>query len=215
MAVVNANILNSERTQIVTPALADALDVCPGQYQTRDQVRTTQSGEKLGFGNAGTYTAGISSPGSGQVLIEDGSGNAATSLSASDIIQATNGGQWVQGYNTELITLNTGGTTTDSSANLLPAGAVIAAVVARVTTTIATATDWKLGDATTAGRFSAANSTLTAGTTQIGLVHVDVSGAGGPRQTSAAKLRITTTGTPSAGAIRVTVFYSQFVAPTS
>lgn len=215
MAVINVPILNTERTSVVTPSVSDNLDVSGGTYETRDQVRTTQAGEKLGFGVAGAYTAGVSSPGAGQVLIEDGAGNAATSLCATDTIQATNGGQWVQGWASELLTLSTSGVTTDTTANLLPAGAVISAVVARVTTTITTATDWKLGDGTTAGRFSAANVTLVAGTTQIGLVHVDVTGAGGPRQTAAAKVRVTTTGTPGAGAIRITVFFSQFVAPTS
>lgn len=118
----------------------------------------------------------------------------------------------------EAITLSTGGATTDSSANLLPANSLILAVVARVTTTITTATDWKLGDASVAGRFTAANSTLTAGTTDISsvqwLANTTASGAG-PIQVAAAKLRITTTGTPGAGAIRVTVFYVPFTAPTS
>ena len=65
----------------------------------------------------------------------------------------------------EEITLDTGGTTSDSVANLLPALSLILYVGARVTTTIVTATDWKLGDGTTGDRFTAANSTLTAGTT--------------------------------------------------
>ena len=126
-----------------------------------------------------------------------------------------NGGYVDWASNTELLTLSTGGTTTDTSANLLPATSYIECVTARITTTIATATDWRLGDATTAGRFTAANSTLTAGTTTVGLVHCDVTGAGGPRQTAAAPVRVTTTGTPSAGAMRITAFYRQFVAPTS
>lgn len=84
-----------------------------------------------------------------------------------------------------------------------------------MTTTITTATDWKLGDATIAGRFTAADSTMTVNETQVGTVQADQTGTSGPRQASAAKLRITTTGTPGAGAIRVTVFYRQFVPPTS
>lgn len=137
------------------------------------------------------------------------------SLSGSQDTTTANGASWVRGSASELLTLSTLGATTDTTANLLPANAVIEAVVARVTTTITTATDWKLGDATTPGRFTAANVTLTAGTTDIGLVHVDQTGAAGPRQTSAAKVRVTTTGTPGAGVIRITVFYRQFVAPTS
>ena len=120
----------------------------------------------------------------------------------------------------EELTLSTGGATTDTSANLLPAGAFILGVVARVTTTIATATDWALGDATTALRFCTAQSgaQLTAGATVVGMAHL--SGAistlaTGPSQAAAAPVRVTTTGTPSAGAIRITVFYLSFTAPTS
>jgi len=130
-------------------------------------------------------------------------------------VWTANGAAWIRGSASELITLSTSGTTTDSTANLLPANSIIEAVVARVTTTITTATGWKLGDATTPGRFTAANSTLTAGTTDVGLVHVDQAGAAGPRQTTAAKVRVTTTGTPGAGVIRVTVFYRQFTPPAS
>lgn len=39
----------------------------------------------------------------------------------------------------ELVTLSTGGATSDTTANLLPANSIIEAVVARVTTTISTA----------------------------------------------------------------------------
>jgi hypothetical protein len=128
-----------------------------------------------------------------------------------------NAGYVEWGSVSENLTLSTGGTTTDTAANLLPADSYIESVTGRVTTTVATATDWKLGDATTAGRFTAAQSgaQLTAGATIAGLVHCDVTGNGGPRQTAAAKVRVTTTGTPSAGAIRITSYYRTFVAPTS
>ena len=125
------------------------------------------------------------------------------------------GGQWIHGQSSEEITLSTSGTTTDSAANLLPANAIIEAVIARITTTVTGASSWQLGDGTTAARFAATNGTLAAGTTAVGLAHVDQSGNAGPRQTSAAKVRVTTVGTPGAGKIRVTVFYRQFVAPTS
>ncbi len=118
----------------------------------------------------------------------------------------------------EEITLSTGGATTDSAANLLPANSLVVAVVARVTTTITTATDWKLGDANVAGRFTAANSTLTAGTTDLSSVQWlanTTSANAGPIQIAAAKLRVTTTGTPGAGKVLVTVFYIPFTAPTS
>ena len=134
------------------------------------------------------------------------------------IAKTANNAEWVHGSISELLTLSTAGTTTDTTANLLPANSIIEAVVARVTTTITTATSWQLGDPTTAGRFTNANSTMTAGTTDIGLKHQQGSvatDAAGPVQTAAAKVRVTTVGTPGAGAIRITVFYRQFVAPTS
>ena len=133
-------------------------------------------------------------------------------------LSATNGAADTRSYSTELITLSTSGATTTSSGNLLPAGSLTKAVVCRVTTTITTATDWKVGDGTTTARFIAANSTLTAGTTAIGLAHMAgnvTTTAAGPTQAAAAPLVITTTGTPGAGAIRCTVFYEAFTAPTS
>jgi hypothetical protein len=173
----------------------------------------------------GLTTSGITPPSSplyifssaefrGNNLTNIGSVSAVTfngnSVLLTNSLVAGTGASWMHGYSTEQITLSTSGSTTDSAANLLPANSIIEAVVAYVITTITTATDWKLGDATISGRFSAPNSTMTAGTTQIGLVHVDQTGTSGPRQTAAAKLRITTTGTPGAGKIRVTVFYRQF-----
>lgn len=133
-------------------------------------------------------------------------------------LKSANAAEYIIGQASELITLSTAGTTTDSAANLLPANSIIDAVTAVVTTTITTATDWKLGDPTSAGRFSAVNATMTAGASAVGLLHMagDVATVAlGPTQAAAAKVRITTTGTPGAGVIRVTVFYRQFVAPTS
>lgn len=126
-----------------------------------------------------------------------------------------NAAAWIQGSASELLTLNTAGTTTDTSANLLPANSVIRSVVVRVTTSITVASAFSVGDATIAARFLATGTGLTSGSTGVGLAHVDQTGTSGPRQTSAAKVRVTTTGTPSAGQVRITVFYDQFIAPTS
>ncbi len=136
-----------------------------------------------------------------------------------DVLNDANGGYWVRGYASEEITLSTSGLTTDSSANLLPADSLIHAVTARVTTLITTTTNWAVGDTTTSARFSSANATLAAGTTSVGLNHQKggvSTDATGPTQTAAAKVRITCTGSnPGAGKIRVTVFFSTFIAPTS
>lgn len=118
----------------------------------------------------------------------------------------------------ELLTLDTGATTTDTTANLLPAGSIVLTVVARVTTTITTAANWQIGDPTTAGRFTPANSTLTAGTTDIGRVHITTgiaSATTGVYQAAAAKVRITTNANPGAGAVRLTSFYILITPPTS
>lgn len=139
-------------------------------------------------------------------------------LPNADIVQGPNGAQWIRGQATEEVTLSNGGTTTDSSTNLLPANAFIEAVVARVTTTITVATNWKLGDSTQPGRFTGQISALTAGSTTVGLNHLDPTVASsnlGPVQTSATPVRITTTGTPGAGKIRITVFYRQYIPPGS
>lgn len=139
---------------------------------------------------------------------------------ANIVQQGPNGERCIRGRVSEEITLSTIATTTDSLTNILPANSIIEAVVARVTQAITTATDWKLGDATQAARFCAAQSTtqLNLGATVVGLAHRDPTVANanlGAVQSTAAKLRITTTGTPGSGKIRVIVYYTQFVAPTS
>lgn len=133
-------------------------------------------------------------------------------------VTSANGAQITESVIEEEITLSTIGATTDSTANLLPANSEILGVVARVTAGITVATNWALGDATTAARFLAATTDLTATTTKIGLAHRQggiSTDATGPVQIAAAKLRITTTGTPGAGKVRVAVFYRQLVAPTA
>lgn len=122
------------------------------------------------------------------------------------------------GQNSEEITLATGGTTTDTSATFLPANSEILAVAWRVTTAITTAVNFTLGDSATAARFQATNTNVDAGDTGIGWEHRDggvSSDAAGPVQRAAAALRITTNANPGAGAVRVQVWYRQFVAPTA
>ena len=98
----------------------------------------------------------------------------------------------------------------------MPISPTIESVTARITTTITNATNWAVGDPTTAARFSAANATLTANETSVGLDHFDQTAAAGPVQDSAAKVRITCTGSqPDAGKVRVTVRYRQHTAPTT
>lgn len=135
-----------------------------------------------------------------------------------EIQKTVESGQWIRGHITEEITLNTGAAATDSVANLLPANALIEAIAWRITQTITTAANFTIGDSAQAARFQGTMATLTAGTTGIGLLQHNPANASndlGPVQTAAAKLRITCNVAPGAGKIRVTVFYRQFVAPTS
>lgn len=160
-----------------------------------------------------------------QLMAFDAGGLAATTstngavTSTALTITTANGASATYGSNSELLTLSTGGATTDTTANLLPAGAIIDSVEAVVTTAITTATAFGLGDPTTATRFTAAAAAAAAAGTRI--VGIDMNNgnitttAAGPTQAAAAKVRVTANGTPGAGAVRITVFYRQFTAPTS
>ena len=137
---------------------------------------------------------------------------------ANSIRQTANGAQWIEGQSSEEVTLNTGAAATDSVANLLPANSLIEAVEYRITETITTAANFTVGDATQAARFLGTQSTLTAGTTGIGLLQHNPANASndlGPVQSAAAKVRITCNAAPGAGKLRLTIFYRSFVAPTS
>lgn len=134
---------------------------------------------------------------------------------APDVLKTPTGAKWTHGYSREVLTLSTVAAHTDTAGNLLPANSIIEAVTARVITTITTATDWDLSDPTTVSRFAAPKAVLTAGTTVVGLLHADQTGAGGPIQAAAAKVRVNTTGTPGAGSLEILTFWRSFVAPTS
>ena len=135
-------------------------------------------------------------------------------IAPSVVVGAFSETRTVRPYSQE-VTLDTTAlsTHTDSASTLLPAGAVILAVVGTVTKEITGASDWKLGDPTSAGRFSAASSDLTAGTQVVGLLHRAgnvATVALGATQAAAAKVRITTTGTATAGKILVTAWAETF-----
>lgn len=136
--------------------------------------------------------------------------------STSDVTLTGGNGQiWTYGTVTELTTVSTSATT-DTTANLLPATSVIEAVTVRVITAIPTAATFSLGDATVAGRF-VTGVAVAQNTTAVGTVQFDSTGTAGPRQTAAAKLRITPSSTPATptGQLRITVYYKSFTPPTS
>jgi len=149
-------------------------------------------------------------------------GSAFVASAGSAFPAGANGQSFAPFANTELVTLSLTGATTDSTTNLLPANSIILAVNGTVQTTITGSSDWKLGDATTAGRFSAADSTLTAGQAVPSSTYPPVqigtgvaSATTGVYQAAAAKVRITVTTTATAGKIRLTVYGFTLVNATS
>ena len=137
-------------------------------------------------------------------------------------VRTANAAQYVSGHVSELVTLSTVAAFTVPAVAQLPANSVIRSVVARVTTTInpgaGGATSFQLGDAILSTRFGAGGA-LASGSTLVGITHVDQTGTAGPKQVTAASPRITLTGggtnIPSAGVVRLTIFYDRFIAPTS
>lgn len=104
----------------------------------------------------------------------------------------------------EEITLATDALTTDSSANLLLANAIVLPLFNEVTTTVTTSTNWAVGVSGTAAKFLAATTDLTAGTTKVGAAHW--AGTVAIFNSADAKVRITVTGANAgAGKIRVSV----------
>lgn len=185
------------------------------QFSVTNNVFQIGNGIFIGFGSGDLSTTATDT-----FIGRDAANTIAQKNGATDQLFRKYGGnaglvEW--GSISENLTLSTGGTTTNTAANLLPANSYIEYVTARVTTTVATATSWQLGDATIAGRFTAAQSgaQLTSGATVVGMVHVDLTGTSGPRQTAASTLRVTTVGTPSAGAIRITSYYRTYTPATS
>jgi hypothetical protein len=131
------------------------------------------------------------------------------------ISTASDGSQEIWGSVSETVVLSTSSVTTDSSTAMLPADSIISSVVALVLTTIVGETDWSLGDSILPQRFTEAQRALDAGKTVVGLAHIDQSGVAGPRQSSADAVRVTLTGLPTAGSLKITTFYRLFTAPTA
>lgn len=133
--------------------------------------------------------------------------------------QANNGAQAIDGFISEEVTLSLIGLTTDSSSNLLPVNSRIKFVNWYITQAITggAVVTMQIGDGTVATRF-ASTTTLTLGGNGVGQSHMQgsvVADASGPVQTTAAAVRITMNAIPTAGKVRLVVFYEQGVAPTS
>jgi hypothetical protein len=117
---------------------------------------------------------------------------------------------------TEQVTLDTGDAETVTAGNLAPANAIIEAILYRITTQVATATAFEIkvtggNSFVNIGTATASQTTLAAGTTGV----LVPAAFGDQYNDTATTLTITTTGTPSAGVIRLTVVYRAFTPPTS
>ncbi len=117
------------------------------------------------------------------------------------------GAIYFEGYIDEIVTLATGGATTDTTATI-PSGAFEVTVATRVTTTITTAANFSVGISGAATRFLAASTNITAGDTNSGAATANA-------YTSATNIRITANATPGAGAVRVTAWIRGIRAATS
>jgi hypothetical protein len=164
----------------------------------------------------GSDTAfGYVSSGVGKIYNPAGGAFAELQVKA-DTVATTNTGFKSCTYSTELLTLSTAGATTDTSASLAPATSRVEAITYRITTTIATATAFtvkvKGGNSfCSVGTATTSQTTLTSGTTGV-LVPCAFADQ---YNTAAAKLTIDTTGTPSAGIVRLQLHSCAFTAPTS
>jgi len=205
----------------------------PGFYRVGDTLAFAQggtptfiygysaSGAQVGAGSAFAWAAGTSAAGPADLFLYRDTANTLAQKNANadqfSRLYGANGGYWERGVNSELLTI-AAAPTTDTTGNLLPANAIIEAVVVRVTTVIPTAATFTVGEATTAARF-ATGVAVAADTTAVGLLHRNPADAdaAGPVQSAAAKVRITPDVQPAAatGIVRIEVFFSRFVPPTS
>lgn len=138
----------------------------------------------------------------------------------SSIVKSASGGTMTFGTSEELLSAASG-TTTRTTNTILPANSIILAVTGYVQTALSggSVSGFALGDVACPLRFAANNTTLTAGSTSIGITHwgADLTGSTqGPLQSTAAVALATFAGGgPTAGAIRITSYWLKFAAATS
>jgi hypothetical protein len=178
---------------------------CPGFEQFRARISAISSGSitvlvratNTLLGGGASFSSGAASP-LGDVFFAG--------------IGATHGEYFQESSSSELLTLSTVATTTDTTGNLLPASSVILAVDTIVTTGITTATSFSVGDATTGTRFANALASIGANSKNVGLAHWNSALI---TQIAAAKVRITTNVNPGSGVVRITTHYLTFNPPQS
>jgi hypothetical protein len=144
--------------------------------------------------------------------------NGPLQTNAAQLVRTLNGSKLFFGTVSQDVVLNLGGTTTvTGNPSMLPPASIILAVNGTVTTTITGAcTGWEFGDGTTATRFTSNNTTLTAGTSSIGINQWNqiTTASAQAGQPAAGNITITCAGgNPTAGKIRITTFYLTSTAP--
>ena len=178
--------------ETVTPSAVGTPTACPNGYGICVAVTAT-------FSNTHGIGSGVASGDNG--IFE----------AINDAGSTSNGGMVWWTIDPGIVTLNTGGANTNLGSVQIPARSVVTSATARVTTTIATcAGGWSLGWST-GTEFTAANTTLTAGTT------TDSSTITQPAAVNAATIPINkcTTSNASAGAIHPHFEGYKIVAPLS
>jgi hypothetical protein len=144
--------------------------------------------------------------------------NGPLQTAAAQLVRNLNGSKLFFGTVSQDVTLNTGATTTvTGTPSMLPANSIILAVNGTVTVAITgSCTGWEFGDGTTAARFTSNNTTLTAGSSSIGINQWNqiTTASAQPGQPAAGNITVTCAGgNPTAGKIRITTFYLTSTAP--
>lgn len=192
----------------------ESLNLTGGMFQADAGVFPALQGAHLsigagvqGYSTGGDYLQAASSAGVGWRV----------GTNFENIVQppaaVAGGGTWTSSYFAQNVTLNGGTVTTDMTTSI-PANSIVDAVSWRITTTFGTAVSFQIGVPGTLDNFQASIATVTAGNTGVGL-NQWITAAKVPAFTAATTVRITTNANPTAGAIRIIVWYRQFVPPTS
>ncbi len=145
--------------------------------------------------------------------------NGPLQTNAAQLVRTVNGSKLFFGSVSQDVTLSTSTATTVTGApSMLPAGSIILAVNGTVTTAITgTCTGWEFGDGTTAARFTSNNTTLTVGSSAIGINQWNqiTTASAQAGQPAAGNITITcaTGAATTGGKIRITTFYLTSTAP--
>ena len=229
-STANTAVGRNSLSSLTTGATNTALGASAGAGVTTSTLglflgyNTTYAGSAL-YDNSTVIGSNASGTASDQITLGDavvdtvkaGSGAQASFKGKSVRVISALMDESIRDATTETLTLSTSGATTATTLKLIPARARINAIHYRISTAITTATSFTIkptggNDFVSIGTATAAQSTLTLGTTGV-LVPAALSD-----QYAAAANTLTVTaagGIPGAGALQLTVHYDQFVSTPS